>query len=258
MELGFAIGAAHPAVDPTHSIQKRTLSSPRFARWPGGGFTTGVFSKDGAGSAADAQGSGGFHFAGWFSAGVGGALALASTIQSAAIWVWQAAKPFSGEQGAGDEQREHFLRGGDLLGAHTPESAGNLLDETITARLIERTRQQIARDALRRRPRSCQRKVRQPVKKWPRMLALPPSLPSLSLTSSRLLKGIGPNPRMPLRQAQGLALEESDRPPLPFGPRAQGRGALSRGPGNCAVGVNDRLLWKAARLLFPDARPHGG
>jgi hypothetical protein len=31
-------------------------------------------------------------------------------------------------------------------------------------------REQIARDALRvRRPRSCERKVRQPVKKWPRM-----------------------------------------------------------------------------------------
>ena len=133
------------------------------------------------------------------------------------------------------------LRGGDLLGAHTPESAaqemlalliagsllagerlqsaphasgaqagevqaagalrisfaachiqmvalwmvlanaGNLLDETTTAQLIERTRQQIARDALRRRrPRSCQRKVRQPVKKWPRMLA-PSSFTSLPL-----------------------------------------------------------------------------
>ena len=133
------------------------------------------------------------------------------------------------------------LRGGDLLGAHTPESAaqemlarliagsllagerlqsaphasgeqagavqaagalrisfaachtemtalwmvlataGNLLDETTIAQLIERTRQQIARDALRRRrPRSCQRKVRQPVKKWPRMLA-PTSFTSLPL-----------------------------------------------------------------------------
>ena len=132
------------------------------------------------------------------------------------------------------------LRGGDLLGAHTPESAaqemlarliagsllagerlqsaphasgeqagavqaagalrisfaachtemtalwmvlataGNLLDETTIAQLIERTRQQIARDARRRRPRSCQRKVRQPVKKWPRMLA-PTSFTSLPL-----------------------------------------------------------------------------
>ena len=48
--------------------------------------------------------------------------------------------------------------GRGLLGAHTE------------AALIVGVREQIARDALRvRRPRSCERKVRQPVKKWPRM-----------------------------------------------------------------------------------------
>ena len=45
-----------------------------------------------------------------------------------------------------------------------------LLDARTEAALIARVREQIAREALRvRRPRSCERRVRQPVKKWPRM-----------------------------------------------------------------------------------------
>jgi hypothetical protein len=50
------------------------------------------------------------------------------------------------------------------------EAGRGLLDAHTEAALIVRVREQIARDALRvRRPRSCERKVRQPVKKWPRM-----------------------------------------------------------------------------------------
>jgi hypothetical protein len=50
------------------------------------------------------------------------------------------------------------------------DAGRGLLDASTEAALIVRVREQIARDALRvRRPRSCERKVRQPVKKWPRM-----------------------------------------------------------------------------------------
>ena len=50
------------------------------------------------------------------------------------------------------------------------EAGRGLLDAHTEAALIVRVRKQIARDALRvRRPRSCERKVRQPVKKWPLM-----------------------------------------------------------------------------------------
>lgn len=50
------------------------------------------------------------------------------------------------------------------------EAGRGLLDANTETALILRVREQIARDALRvRRPRSCERKVRQPVKKWPRM-----------------------------------------------------------------------------------------
>ncbi len=50
------------------------------------------------------------------------------------------------------------------------QAGRGLLDAATEAALIARVREQIARAALRvRRPRSCERKVRQPVKKWPRM-----------------------------------------------------------------------------------------
>jgi hypothetical protein len=50
------------------------------------------------------------------------------------------------------------------------EAGRGLLDASTGAALILRVREQIARAVLRvRRPRSCERKVRQPVKKWPRM-----------------------------------------------------------------------------------------
>ena len=53
-----------------------------------------------------------------------------------------------------------------------------LFDAATEAALIERVRAKLARQALRvRRPRSCERKVRQSVKKWPRMLT-PTSLTS--------------------------------------------------------------------------------
>lgn len=47
----------------------------------------------------------------------------------------------------------------------------DLMDEQAQGELVRRTRQEIARLALpKRRPRSCERKVRQPVRKWPRMI----------------------------------------------------------------------------------------
>lgn len=53
----------------------------------------------------------------------------------------------------------------------TLQAAQGLLDEATQAELIVRVRQQIAWAALPpRRARSCERKVRQPVKKWPRMI----------------------------------------------------------------------------------------
>jgi hypothetical protein len=47
-----------------------------------------------------------------------------------------------------------------------------LMDEAAQRELVRRVRQQIAARALPpRRARSCQRKVRQPVRKWPRMIS---------------------------------------------------------------------------------------
>jgi hypothetical protein len=49
-------------------------------------------------------------------------------------------------------------------------AAQGLMDEAAQRELVRRVRQQIAACALPpRRERSCDRKVRQPVKKWPRM-----------------------------------------------------------------------------------------
>ena len=51
-------------------------------------------------------------------------------------------------------------------------AAQGLMDEAAQRELVRRVRQQIAACALPpRRPRSCDRKVRQPVKKWPRMIS---------------------------------------------------------------------------------------
>nr|WP_326530180.1 IS4 family transposase [Rhodoferax sp.] len=48
---------------------------------------------------------------------------------------------------------------------------GDLMEETTQAELVRRTRDQIAQLALpKRRSRSCDRKLRQPVQKWPRMI----------------------------------------------------------------------------------------
>jgi hypothetical protein len=50
-------------------------------------------------------------------------------------------------------------------------AAQGLMDEAAQRELVRRVRAQIAACALPpRRPRSCDRKVRQPVKKWPRMI----------------------------------------------------------------------------------------
>jgi hypothetical protein len=50
-------------------------------------------------------------------------------------------------------------------------AAQGLMDEAAQRELVRRVRQQIATCALPpRRERSCDRKVRQPVKKWPRMI----------------------------------------------------------------------------------------
>ena len=60
-------------------------------------------------------------------------------------------------------------------------SAQGLMDEAAQLELVRRMRVQIAACALpTRRARSCQRKVRQPVNKWPRMMS-PSSLESPSL-----------------------------------------------------------------------------
>jgi Transposase DDE domain len=54
----------------------------------------------------------------------------------------------------------------------TLDAARGLLDEATQAQLIVRVRTQIAQGALApRRARSCDRKVRQPIKKWPRMIS---------------------------------------------------------------------------------------
>ena len=51
-------------------------------------------------------------------------------------------------------------------------AAQGLMDEAAQRELVRRVRAQIAACALPpRRPRSCDRKVRQPVKKWPRMIS---------------------------------------------------------------------------------------
>lgn len=48
---------------------------------------------------------------------------------------------------------------------------GDLMDEATQAQLVRRTREQIAQFALpKRRKRTCDRKLRQPVQKWPRMI----------------------------------------------------------------------------------------
>lgn len=48
---------------------------------------------------------------------------------------------------------------------------GDILDEATQAELVRRTREQIAEFALpKRRSRTCDRKLRQPVQKWPRMI----------------------------------------------------------------------------------------
>ncbi|MBK8094746.1 MAG: hypothetical protein IPK32_22950 [Verrucomicrobiaceae bacterium] len=52
------------------------------------------------------------------------------------------------------------------------EAAQGLMDEAAQGVLVRRAREQIAQAALpARRRRSCQRKVRQPVSKWPRLLS---------------------------------------------------------------------------------------
>lgn len=51
------------------------------------------------------------------------------------------------------------------------QASHDLMEKTAQGELVRRVRVQIAEDALpRRRTRSCQRKVRRPVDKWPRML----------------------------------------------------------------------------------------
>jgi len=50
-------------------------------------------------------------------------------------------------------------------------AAQGLMDQAAQRELVRRVRQQIAACALPpRRPRSCDRKVRQPIKRWPRMV----------------------------------------------------------------------------------------
>lgn len=59
-------------------------------------------------------------------------------------------------------------------------AAQGLMNQAAQSELVRRVRQQIAACALPpRRPRSCDRKVRQPVKKWPRMIS-PTSISSLT------------------------------------------------------------------------------
>lgn len=53
----------------------------------------------------------------------------------------------------------------------TLQAGADLLDQATQTALILRVREQLAQEVLpKRRSRSCQRKLRQPVKKWPRML----------------------------------------------------------------------------------------
>ena len=61
------------------------------------------------------------------------------------------------------------------------QASQGLMDSPAQAELVRRVRAQLAAAALPpRRSRSCQRKIRRPIDKWPRMLA-PTSLPSSKL-----------------------------------------------------------------------------
>ena len=58
------------------------------------------------------------------------------------------------------------------------QASQGLMDASAQGELVRRVRAQIAAAALPpRRSRSCQRKVRRPIDKWPRMLA-PSSMPT--------------------------------------------------------------------------------
>jgi hypothetical protein len=65
-------------------------------------------------------------------------------------------------------------------------SSQGLMDEAAQRELVRRMRAQIAACALPpRRPRSCERKVRQPVTKWPRMIS-PSSVSSPALIGAKI------------------------------------------------------------------------
>ena len=143
----------------------------------------------------------------------GGDLLAGHTPQSAAqemLALMVAASLLAGERLAGAEAggepriiaagrradqlwRVPHAHGGIVDGAASPFDCAQgtrgrgLLDARTEAALIARVREQIAREALRvRRPRSCERRVRQPVKKWPRMFT-PCSITTPARYESRMI-----------------------------------------------------------------------